>query len=795
MKRIVMCVVAVLLLCPAARAGTEWPAAEIVEKCDELWLQSIDPDYLRIMRNGIFATYGREFSSQDLKEFFADQYWYKVNPDYSEDMLSEEEKACAERIAAVEEEVKQKIAAHEGKERATDASTLPGARIFGDFDDITKKLIAENGFAILPTREEQLFNIYENNAYQRIPSFVTADSVLQLYHIFFDFSLRKIEQDHLLPQLAKLTMGLYQASIPEAGAPEKIAEAANMNAAYFAVAAILLEMSPDLTMLPPALQNAVEAELVSIQKHEGRMPSNIFPYSVDYSQFIPRGHYTRTEELRRFFLSMMWLGNTLYAIDTDKVYAPSFQQEQADQLLIRSMLIANALHVQEQDNKLLNLWHGVYDITTFFVGKADDLSPEDIYRISVEAYGGAPSATDLTDAEKLEQVRVLARKMWNPGIIPLTDDIPTGPQMRVMGQRYIPDSEMLQKLSSFPERPFPRGLDVMAVLGSDTARDILVNLYKAPATWPAYQGELDKLIDKFGQLTPDEWRQNMYFGWLWTLQALADARIEGKMVPYFATTRAWDKKNLNTALGSWAELRHDTILYGKQSSAECGAPEEFVDPPAPRGYVEPNVEFFSRLEQLTRLSIAGLERFGYIKDQASDEEYWQPSLRGRYNEILDLIVFLKDAAQKQLDGTPLTGAEYSRINAVGGALEWLTRSLMDGAPDYWELVDEADRFMAVIADVHTGKDNEGLMALEEGVGYANEILVVIPDGGTLRLARGAVFSYYEFKKPVADRLTDEKWQQMLKNDQQPDPPEWLGDIMNHIFRKMPEVDTGYYGGC
>ena len=124
-------------------------------------------------------------------------------------------------------------------------------------------------------------------------------------------------------------------------------------------------------------------------------------------------------------------------------------------------------------------------------------------------------------------------------------------------------------------------------------QEILIEYYKEPEKWPAYPAELEKPKEKFSKLTPEEWRQNMYYGWLWSLQALAKSRIEGKVVPYFATTPAWEKKNLNTALGSWAELRHDTILYGKQSGAECGGEEEYVHPPDPKGYVEPNVEFYT----------------------------------------------------------------------------------------------------------------------------------------------------------------------------------------------------------
>ena len=33
-------------------------------------------------------------------------------------------------------------------------------------------------------------------------------------------------------------------------------------------------------------------------------------------------------------------------------------------------------------------------------------------------------------------------------------------------------------------------------------------------------------------------------------------------------------------------------------------------------------------------------------------------------------------------------------------------------------------------------------------------------------------SYYEFKQPMSNRLTDEKWWEMFKSDP-PEPPEWI----------------------
>ena len=62
--------------------------------------------------------------------------------------------------------------------------------------------------------------------------------------------------------------------------------------------------------------------------------------------------------------------------------------------------------------------------------------------------------------------------------------------------------------------------------------------------------------------------------------------------------------------------------------------------------------------------------------------------------------------------------------------------------------------------------------MEEATGYVYEIYVVVPVDGSLRIAKGGVYSYYEFTWPLSDRLTDQKWREMLDSGQAPALPEW-----------------------
>jgi len=64
----------------------------------------------------------------------------------------------------------------------------------------------------------------------------------------------------------------------------------------------------------------VEAELKLIDAHSGFTESPIFIYKEDYSQYVPRGHYTRSEKLKNYFRVFMWYGRMNFVWTTVLIY-------------------------------------------------------------------------------------------------------------------------------------------------------------------------------------------------------------------------------------------------------------------------------------------------------------------------------------------------------------------------------------------------------------------------------------------------------------------------------------------
>ncbi|HWQ29442.1 MAG TPA: DUF3160 domain-containing protein [Negativicutes bacterium] len=651
-----------------------------------------------------------------------------------------------------------------------DLSNIENLEQFGSFTEGQKALLAKNGFVVTPKKEEQLFYIYENNEYLLAPSFVTVDSVLQVYHVFYDYSLRRLENETLVSELKKLTDSMLRKSVELYGKiqNERLKELELKNIAYFGVAALALgiELPSDL---PAKAKELAKQEFDLVKADSGYKPSLIFPYELDYSQYKPRGHYTKNDDLKSFFRAMMWYGQVPF---------PAYRSgnERNEEQTLQAMLITYIL-LKDNTNDLES-WQKIYEPTSFYVGQSDDLNLLDYGKLLTRVYGESPDINRLDDKDKMDQLYEAIKELPEPAIVPKYASVstPAGKQFRLMGQRYIADSEILQELVEPYKRPAPKGLDLMAVLGSKRSHDLLYDFYKEDKTWDGYTKAFDKMKTKFDGLEKEKWQSNMYFGWLWSLKGLLKEFGEG--YPSFMRNEAWQDKSINTALGSWSELRHDTVLYGKGIAAECGGGEM---PPQVRGYVEPNIEVYDKLLWLTRYSRENLKAKGIL----------QGELESRMTSFEELLQFLIRCSVKELANEELSKDEYYQLLVYGGWLESLTGSMMEDAYKWYQITSETDRNMAVIADIATVV-NGGV--LEVGVGPAYEIFTIVPIGGKLYITRGAVFSYYEFMSET--RLTDEEWQQLHKYGKAPAQQEWMKSFIdNEVKTEAPVPAEPYNSGC
>ncbi len=628
-----------------------------------------------------------------------------------------------------------------------------------------QSMIATNGFAVITQNEfKQIHEILQHNDDNFIPSFVSSDAVLHAYHVLYDLALREVEVYSFWDLLGNLTESMLDYSFDQyAVAPEgRWKDAALRNLIFFTVALSLIDNETVIPIdFPAEVEPAVNEVLQLIDDHDQISDSWFMSYEEDFTQFVPRGHYTRSALLGQYFKAMMWYGRVSFRLQP---VVPPASNDKGMNNTAQAILLSLALN--EDVTGLpgspsgLVVWDAIYEPTAFFVGAADDLIPADYLGLIDSIYGSQVNISDLDDELLLEQFIDEALELREPMILgqPLddTENLNQTKGLRFMGQRFIPDSYILGQLvyknvgTLANPRLMPMGLDVMAAFGSERAWELLDD----EKDYLNYVSQMEMLWDNIGNMTTDEWTHNLYYLWIYSLLPLLSDPGDG--YPYFMQSEAWVDKQLSTALASWAELRHDTILYAKQSYT-FGLTSV---PDLVRGYVEPVPALYARLASLCNMMTTGLDSRTLLST------LMETKLVSLQTYLLDL----QTISIKELEGVALTDAEYSLIENSGQMLAEIV-----AMPDDDNLTSDADDDMAVIADVHTDPNTGNV--LEEGVGRPSVILVAVLVNGELILTQGGVMSYYEFIWPMDDRLTDEAWQEMLDLGDEPPLPAWTASFV------------------
>ena len=323
---------------------------------------------LRVLRNAIPARKGYLFDSAELRGVFNTTSWYEKlcwekfdwdTEDTAPVTYTAKETAFMNRLQAREKELLKKN--FQSSEGIVNLDNLVNPYQMDKINPAMRAMLAKQGFGIVETNEEQLFQIYEANDYSMFPSFVTTDLYLQLYHLFFDTMLRKVEETTLGKKMADLNLFLYKEMMGRAANTKNkdIKAAAEWDAAFFAVAQALFTDGP-LPEVAPQLMAMAQDELTKCKASENDMsefleqPNVQFPYSL----FRPRGHYTRSEMCQRYFRGMMWLQTVPFRTD--------FPHH-----MLRAAVIADAV---ANNASLLAEYKSVDEVVAYLMGTPDNIT-------------------------------------------------------------------------------------------------------------------------------------------------------------------------------------------------------------------------------------------------------------------------------------------------------------------------------------------------------------------------------------------------------------------------------------
>lgn len=699
-------------------------------------------------------------------------FYYRVIDESNLMNYNEQELAFMKRLQARIEEVK-KQNFEVPEDLRVNTQNLVNPNQLKDFDPELNQRLAEDGFAIVPARNDQLFQVYEKNDYQEFPNFVTTDLYLQLFHLYFDCMLREVEMYSFFAKMVGYTYDMLQVMkkiYQNAENGSALERAAEHDVRFFTIAETLFRGTTFDAGADELIAEEVQ-KVMNAQDSPSRFMADYQEVKFGYSLFRPRGHYTRNYVLKEYFRGMMWLQSVPFGMDND--------DEVNAAIVIAYAMMSNS--------SLQNKYDEVNKLVTYMMGEPDNLSiPQVIAEVKKE---GKPMEALLNDKQALSRIKKNLEEIGNKQTrIRPPYEKTSHNKICVMPQRYQPDAEVLLKMVDYDNDPTlratPKGLDFMAAMGVSEAEKILM---EEKTEWKGLSKSLTSMKKRMGEI---DWNETLATQWMNTLKEL-NSKDQHQKFPYFMENPEWAKKDLNAALASWAELKHDAILYAKQPmGAECGG----GGPPDPivKGYVEPNVKFWKK----------AIELLDNTKKLLDEYQMTTEKIETATSSIREQAEFLLHVSEKELSGEKLSDEEYDHIEIIGSTFENISLDLVREKNQYlqgWDNVEGADRKVALVADVYTANadNNPDKSILFEAVGDADELYVVVEIEGYLYLMRGAVLSYREFIQPMnLPRLTDEEWQQQLEKNPRKGVPEWMNRIIVPLG-KMPEANEEYFysSGC
>ncbi|MBI2372831.1 MAG: DUF3160 domain-containing protein [Deltaproteobacteria bacterium] len=637
--------------------------------------------------------------------------------------------------------------------------------------------LAARSFVVSDTRSFPSFIYGYDTLYsQDLPLFVSADSILHAVHRSYDVILQAIETSSLIPELDSMLTGM-RAGLTARTARD-LGETAETDADfYLAVALSLLRDQVVAPVLGGKVED-VEAFFDAAKSAEGSSRREIFGVDrlIDFSQFTPRGHYTNTPELTRYFRAMIWLGRIdLRLLETQPDHSQKFHRRQLEGMLALHSLVTSTVRAS---------YDRIDRAVTAFVGEKDNMTLDEVGSLladlGVSSLSGLAAIDDTTIAQAIVSGEYGAQRISSHIMINGLDSgtMPLSSTFLLLGQRYVLDSHVFSNVvydrvqGGAVRRMMPSPLDAaFAAFGNNQAAELLA-------------GELDEyryspdlasmriLADAHGK---SYWEGNLYNLWLASIRALspgselADPAAHG--IPAVVGTEAWGRRLLNTQLASWAELRHDTILYVKQSYTG-GVSCEFPD-----AYVEPNPELFQTLGSFAtsgRALVAGLD--------LSRSPQLSTRISTYFDKLFEVSGILREMAEYQRAGTPFTPAMMAFINQAvrvqticGGA------SGVDGwyADLYFDPIGGSE-FDPTIADVHTQPTdevgNEVGRVLHVATGGPRMMVVAFDTCTGPRAYAGLVSTYFEKITEGYERLTDEAWATEVSSGRPADVA-WLSDLV------------------
>ncbi|MCK9424398.1 MAG: DUF3160 domain-containing protein [Ignavibacteriaceae bacterium] len=635
-----------------------------------------------------------------------------------------------------------------------------------ELTDYEKSLIEKNGFMVTERlKTTTLGDALRDIFYKDLPLFISTDAILHSLHVSYDRILKDVEIGYIIPKLTDI-LDKLQKQIPTlktqyANKPGMTKSLEDVDL-YIGLANLLLTDKSGFTFSG----NLAKADTL-IEKIKSLQMESVYLFSencrkYDFSQLKVRGHYTdiMNPKLAKYFQAMMWLGRTeIYLAPPRANASPCGPQSGGDiqRQIIDALLCAKLMNLAGVQSS----FDEIDGIIEFFVGKSDNVTLNNLAYLQDKVQITDPS--ELLDSNRVNDFqnelsknefayqRILSQVLVNNGV----DSIVPASSFLLLGQRFIIDSYVFSQVvydriiynGTFIKRMLPNSLDVLFALGNDASAQLLQTELEQ-YHYSTNLASLRYLIDAYSD---DFWNSSMYNSWLNAIRTINPPK-ERELLPAFMQTAAYWQSKMNTQLASWAQLRHDNLLYAKQSYTGypvCSYP--YV-------YVEPFPAFYKNIKSYATIA---LQKFQSVSFGSA---YYKEPIMYYFNNLLAISDTLGIIAQKELNKELLTDIEKHFLRttlSLAEETQYFHREFDGWFPSLFYSIsvkqfdfDEINHF--VVADIHTNPSEKQVKHV--GTGPFNlGVWVANNDENKPVAFVGPALSYHEYTSTNFLRLTDEEW--------------------------------------
>ena len=648
-----------------------------------------------------------------------------------------------------------------------------------------KELLKHNHFMVTERLRKNSWAYSFIDIYSKdLPLFISSDFILYTLHSSYDAILMHLEHKILEPNLQELLKSMYNSfnTLYDKYSDDNRLITSLEDVDLYISVAYSLALGDEI--LPQFSDKDAYYTIMEAIQAEQLTTLNLFTdkkeRKIDFSQFKPRGHYTKripkeneTTTLENYFRTMMWLGRIdfLLTAPPENPWEENWTKNELRRMQQSALLLNELLH--SCGNRSLYETHE--NIIEFMVGPADNLTPDELSYLSDSLLDSPEMLFDENTYDVFQQAlnssddygqKIMSNFFY---VDPFSSDPESLPvSYKLFGQKFLLDSYIFAHVvydrivwnGKKIHRGMPVPLDILSVLGNENAMALMKDEMKKYH----YAYKINELKEITAYYDENFWQQSLYNVWLSSIKEL-NPSSQTENLPYFMQTTAWHHEKLNTQLTSWAELRHDNILYGKQSytgATGCSFPYT---------YVEPQPACYQRIHLFSQKSATFFN--DVLGGGNSVSEFFD-----RYGEIIGI---LKTISEKELSGTKLNEQEMTFLKTMINEFMASGPGITGWYNDLFFDPREALLESFIVADVHTQPTDEAgnLVGnvLHAGNGYIDQGVFLAPNPvnpDQLMAFTGPVSSFrYEITNNF-QRLNDDEWtEKFFMHENLPQRPDWV----------------------